>query len=209
MPTNAPAAPHLLVGLNNNGSADHTITVATGFGANTPLHDYTGHSGDVRTDGAGRATITIPRNNGGLGYVCYSRNGIGGGFDPPGHDVTQVYEGAADLDIKPADNTGFVNVCRIYVDAGKAIKGASTSTPPAGPPRPRSRSKLDDPSGARVASKEFTKATPQGSALAATAGAKGFYTFRIRSSDTPAGNAKPSYRLSATYRAPLELKPGE
>ena len=64
---------HLLVALNNNGVEDHMVTVNTGFGANLMLHDYTGHSGDVRTDGSGKATIKIPKNNGGLGYVCYSR----------------------------------------------------------------------------------------------------------------------------------------
>ena len=64
---------HLLVGLNNNGNIAHQITVDTGFGANVTLHDYTGHSGDVQTDGNGQVTITIPKNTNGLGYVCYSR----------------------------------------------------------------------------------------------------------------------------------------
>src|ERR1043165_8415440 len=81
---------HLLVGLNNNEMVPHTITVDTGFGQNAILHDYTGHSRDVRTDERGRVTITIPRNNGGLGYVCYSRAGIGGDFRTQGHSVTTV-----------------------------------------------------------------------------------------------------------------------
>ena len=66
---------HLLVALNNNGVEDHMVTVNTGFGANMMLHDYTGHSGEVLTDGSGNATIKIPKNNGGLGYVCYSARG--------------------------------------------------------------------------------------------------------------------------------------
>ena len=98
----------------------HTITVDTGFGANVKLHDYTGHSGDVQTDGNGRVTITIPKNTNGFGYVCYSRAGIGGPFEVAGQDVTQDYEGAQDLDIKPADNTTFVQVCRVFVAAGQA-----------------------------------------------------------------------------------------
>jgi alpha-amylase len=200
---------HLLVGLNNNGIAAHTITVDTGFGANTTLHDYTGHSGDVRTDGAGRATITIPKNNGGAGYVCYSRAGISGGFDHAGHDVTQDYEGADDLDIKPADNTAFVNVCRIYVAAGQAIKGALKFNTTDWTAATTITLELDDLSGAMISSHEFTRDTPQGTTLLAKAGPPGFYTFRIRSTNTPPGNAKPSYTLSATYRAPLVLKPGE
>src|SRR6266436_2374845 len=66
------AGAHLLVGLNNDPNVARTITVFTGFGANVGLHDYTGHGGDVRTDGSGKVTITIPRNVNGLGYVCYS-----------------------------------------------------------------------------------------------------------------------------------------
>ena len=76
---------------------------------NSPaLHDYTGHAGDVQTDGNGRATIIIPKNANGFGYVCYSRTDIGGGFEVTSLSVTQEYEGAQDLDIKPADNTATV-----------------------------------------------------------------------------------------------------
>ncbi len=56
-------------------------------------------------------------------YVCYSRTGIGGGFEVTSLSVTQEYEGAQDLDIKPADNTATVQVCRLWVDAGKPITG--------------------------------------------------------------------------------------
>ncbi|MFX8024251.1 alpha-amylase domain-containing protein, partial [Acinetobacter baumannii] len=81
------------------------------------LHDYSGHSGDVRTDRNGRVTITIPRNEGGRGYVCYSRAGIVGDFEIRGHGVTQDYEGAPDLDIQPAVNSRYVQVCRVWVEA--------------------------------------------------------------------------------------------
>jgi len=68
-------APNLLVGLNNDPNNAKTITVATAFGSNVSLHDYTGHSPDVVTDGSGSVTITIPRNQNGASYVCYSRQG--------------------------------------------------------------------------------------------------------------------------------------
>ena len=73
---------------------------------------------------AGRVTITIPRNDGGRGYVCYSRAGIGGDFAIQGHSVTQDYEGAPDLDIKPADSTQFVQVCRVWAAQGKPIRAS-------------------------------------------------------------------------------------
>jgi hypothetical protein len=41
------------------------------------------------TSGQGTARITVPRNDDGRGYVCYSRNGIDGGFAVTTHAVTQ------------------------------------------------------------------------------------------------------------------------
>jgi len=201
---------HLLVGLNNNGNIAQTIPVDTGFGANVTLHDYTGHSGDVQTDGTGRVTITIPKNTNGLGYVCYSRAGIGGPFQVVGQDVTQQYEGSQDLDIKPADNTTFVPVCRVFVAAGRPIKGAldyfdTTNWTDA----TSIQLELDDPNGAKLAAGDFVRNTPQGQSISAPAGPTGFYTFRIRSANTPSQNAKPSYKLSVTYRAPQVLDPGQ
>lgn len=200
---------HLLVGLNNNGIADRTITVDTGFGGNTRLHDYTGHGGDVQTDGNGRVTITIPKDAGGFGYVCYSREGIDGAFDVAGLDVTQDYEGAQDLDIKPADNAAAVRVCRVFVAQGRPIKGALyfdiahwTSTT-------NITLELDGPDGSQVASRQYFQTTLQGDALSAQAAGTGFYTFRIRSSSIPPDNLKPSYKLSVTYRAPQTLNPGQ
>jgi alpha-amylase len=198
---------HLLVGLNNNGDVAHTITVATGFGANAPLHDYTGHAGDVRTDGSGKATITIPRNTNGLGYVCYSRPGIGPAATAAGHAVTQDYEGAQDLDIKPADNTALVDVCRVYVAAGQPIRGSLGFDTSHWTDTTRITLELDGPGGAAIATHEYSRTTPQGEALTASAASTGFHTFRIRSSGTPAENLKPSYKLSVTYRAPETIEP--
>jgi alpha-amylase len=200
---------HLLVGLNNNGVADRTITVDTGFGGNVRLHDYTGHAGDVQTDGSGRVTITIPKNAGGLGYVCYSREGIGGAFAVDGVDVTQDYEGAQDLDIKPADNTAFVRVCRVFVAQGRPIRGALRFDTAHWTAASTITLELDGPDGSRLATRQYTSTTIQGDALTAQAGATGFHTFRIRSSGTPAENLKPPYKLSVTYRAPQTLAPGQ
>jgi hypothetical protein len=54
------------VALNNDPNGPHSIQVATGFGANVHLKDYTGHGGDVFTDGGGGATIQVPANLNGL-----------------------------------------------------------------------------------------------------------------------------------------------
>ena len=196
--------PHLLVGLNNDGIAERTITVDTGFGANVELHDYAGHAGDIRTDGQARATLTIPKNTGGFGYVCYSRAGIGGGFAVQGQNITQDYEGAADLDIPPADNSQFVQVCRIWVAQGKTISGSLHFDTKAWKQNTQILLELADPDNTRIGNRTYSLATGQGQRLDATAAKTGWHTFRIRSADTPDANVKPAYKLTVTYHAPQQ-----
>src|SRR5208283_2566823 len=63
---------------------------------------------------SGRATITIPRNTNGGGYVCYSRPNVVGAFAVRSQRVTQMFEGASDLDIKPAMAGQAVQVGRVF-----------------------------------------------------------------------------------------------
>jgi len=198
---------HLLAGLNADTANPHTITCATGFGANVSLHDYTGHSGDVTTDGSGNVTITIPKNTAGAGYVCYSRQGISGSFTPTQGSTKQEYAGAQDLDIKPADNTAYVTAGQIEVSSGKSISGALYWDATAWTSSTNIVLQLYGPTGALVTSKTYTTATAQGAALTATASATGMYTFQIRSNSTPSTNLKPSYWLDATYTAPQTIIP--
>jgi alpha-amylase len=195
--------PNLLVGLNDNGVSSRTITVQTNFGANVRLNDYTGHAGPVWTDGNGRVTITIPANTGaGLGYVAYSRDGAGGTFATPHLAVTQEFAGADDLDIKPADNTEFVQVARIWVQAGKNLSTqlywnqtdwtADTSI----------ALEIFGPNNARIAGRSYTTASGQGATLSTLPMRTGWHTFRIRSYNTPSTNPRPAYWLKATYTAP-------
>ena len=112
-------SPNLLVGLNNDPSNSwKTVTVQTGFGPNVQLHDYSGHAGDMWTDGQGKVTIGIPPNHNGLGYVCYSRAGIVKPNAVPRFAATQVFEGAPDLDIGPANGGHSTRIGRIWCDAG-------------------------------------------------------------------------------------------
>jgi alpha-amylase len=114
--------PNLLVGLNNDMSNSwKTVTVATAFGANTQLHDYSGHAGDVWTDWQGNATIGIPPNNNGAGYVCYSRTNLSRPNPFQRLACTQDFEGAADLDIGPAVGGQTLRIGRIWCDAGFPI----------------------------------------------------------------------------------------
>jgi len=189
---------HLLVGLNDNQISDLTVTVQTGFGANVQLHDYTGHGPDVWTDGNGRVTITVPRN----GYVAYSKTGITGGFATVEKSVTQEFAGAMDLDIKPADNTSLVTVGRIYARSGKPITTELYYDTADWTSSTRIYVELVGPDGTRKAYKDYYASTGQGASFSHTPSSTGWYTYNIRSYNTPPGNDKPKYWLKTTYTAP-------
>ncbi|HEY0073897.1 MAG TPA: alpha-amylase domain-containing protein [Abditibacteriaceae bacterium] len=194
--------PRLLVGLNDNGSSWQTITVATGFGANVKLHDYAGRSGDVWTDNNGNVTIGIPPNNGGTGYVCYSRDGQGGSFSPPTYSVTQEFAGASDLDIKPADNKETVTVGRVYAAAGTALKTAMYWDKTGWSNGTGIYLQAYAPNGTKLWHRVYYKSTPEAQPLVTTVKTTGWHTYRIRSFNTPTSNPKPAYWLQATYTAP-------
>jgi alpha-amylase len=194
----------LLVGLNNNSIAPRSITVDTGFGPNVALHDYTGHAGDIQTDGQGRASFTIPTNAGGFGYVCYSRAGISGAFPLNVQSVTQDYEGAADLDIKPAEDSSFLPVCRIWAAGGTAIQAALFFDTTSWTEATQLLLELDDPDGNAIASHSYAQTTPQGEAMVANAPRTGWHTFRLRAANPSSDEPRLPFRLRVNYQAPQE-----
>jgi alpha-amylase len=113
--------PGLLVALNNDQYNAATRTVATNFGANVQLHDYTGKHGDIWTNGAGQATFTIPRNENGQSYLCFSRTGYTQAFALNRRTTSQTFFGAADLDTPPAENGHSVQAGRFWCAQGSAI----------------------------------------------------------------------------------------
>lgn len=194
---------HLLTALNNDQHNARTITVQTGFGAHVKLHDYVGHSPDIVTDQNGHATLTVPRNVNGLGYVCYSRAGIDAKIDVGRHPANQVIFGSHDLDILPADNTRFVDAGRIWCEEDSSItikvrfdasdwtdntfltvRVIGTSNP-----------------GRPLATKTY-HLNQQGDTLTLAAQAVGWYIVQVRTEDTPSTNPQPSYTLEITYQAP-------
>lgn len=194
--------PRLLVGLNDNGNSWRTVTVSTGFGGNVQLHDYTGHAGDVWTDGNGYATIGIPPNNGGTGYVCYSRAGQTGSFSPPTYSVTQEFAGAMDLDIKPADNKTTVTVGRVYAAAGSAVKTNLYCDKTSWFNGTGVYLQAYGPDGAKLWHRVFYKNSSEGTPIVTTAKTTGWHSYTIRSFNTPTSNLKPPYWLQVTYTAP-------
>lgn len=172
--------PNLLVGLNNDPANNwKTVTVQTGFGSNVQLHDYSGHAGDVWTDGQGRATIGLPPNHNGLGYVCYSRAGIGRPIAVQRRVTTQIFEGAEDLDIDPAVGGKSVLIGRVWCDAGFPVE-------------------LHKVEGAAELS--FSVQSPSGRAVSLDGGRghakeRGWYILHVASS----GSGARPYKLAVSY----------
>jgi len=172
--------PNLLVGLNNDtANAWKTVTVQTGFGPNVQLHDYSGHSGDLWTDGQGNATIGIPPNVNGTGYVCYSRARLDKPNQVPRQATTQVFEGAPDLDIGPALAGEETIIGRIWCDRGFPV---SLQPKPASPHLVFS---LTDPAGHAVALQGGKGQIEK----------RGWHTVRVNSSAT----APTPFQLAVTY----------
>ncbi len=194
--------PHLLVGLNNDPGGPRTIAVATGFGPNVALHDYTGHAGNVTTDGNGNVTITIPKNENGLGYVCYSVDGQGGGFEIVSQAVTQDFEGAVDLDILPALNGKPVGAGRVWCAANSPLHARLKPDTTGWSSATAVLLEMVAPNGTVLARESLTLQTTAGTTLQATTRVEGFHALRLTASHTPAANANPAYTLSVTYTAP-------
>jgi alpha-amylase len=193
---------HLLVGLNKDPGTARTIRVQTGFPPHTQLQDFSGHAGAVTTDGTSMVTLAIPPNANGAGYVCYSRPAHMGAFSADAIATTQDYEGASDLDIKPAAENTPVTVCRVFVEAGTEIAGELFFDNSRWTKNTTIQLQLLEEGGALAAKRVYTSATPQGTPLSFKATQKGFHSFVIQSANTPAQNQAPSYRLRTNYTAP-------
>jgi len=166
---------HVLVGLNKDAQTTRTITVQTGFPPHTHLQDFAEHAGQVTTDAHSAVTITVPRNADGKGYVCYARPAHVGAF--PAHTIatTQEYEGASDLDIKPAVENDRVRVCRVFAQANTTIHARFFFDGSHWTPTTAIHLEIEDPEGKQIAGHTFERGTAQGSPVQVEVHHKGFY----------------------------------
>jgi alpha-amylase len=196
---------HLLVGLNKDAGFERTIHVQTGFPPHTVLKDFTGHAPQVTTDGGSAVTITIPKSGNGLGYVCYARPAQVEPFPAKAIATTQDYEGAADLDIKPAVENQRLLVSRIFVAANTTIEAQFFFDAANWTAATTIQLDLEDPGGAKVDSTAFHQSTAQGSGFRFQARKPGFHSFFVQAANTSAQNRQPSYRLRVIYTAPQTM----
>jgi alpha-amylase len=113
----------LLTALNFNTLVARTVTVATSFGANRWLHDYTGKHSDIWTDGNGNATFTIPSNaySRGESFLCFAPGGVSGPVAVKSRMTTQVFSGDSSLDVLPVVTGDYVLPQRLRVAANSTM----------------------------------------------------------------------------------------
>ncbi len=198
--------PHLLVALNNDPQSSHRITVATGFGPRVLLHDYSGHAETAFTDENGWVTINIPPNNNGNGFACYSRDGLGGSFSVESQTVRQDFEGAPDLDILPAVCGKTVKVGRIWSGASRPITASLSADCTDWTHSTAIQLELLSPLGDLLKTFKFSLGSSSNDALEATSAVAGFHTLQLTTSNAPATNLNPTFKLSVTYQADLHFE---
>jgi alpha-amylase len=187
--------PGLLVALNNDQWTSATRTVQTSFGSNTQLHDYTGKHGDVWTDGQGRATFTVPRNENGRSYLCFSRVGYGQGFALNRRSTTQTHFGAVDLDTGPAENARRVQAARIWCQGGSEVQAELQGDTTGWSDQAEIVLDLGDANGKVLASQ--TRSTKSIARLRAVSNQSGWLTLDVTGRGLPAAGA--AYELTVTY----------
>jgi alpha-amylase len=192
-------APGLLTAISTDTWNARNVTCQTAFGANTQLHEYTGKHGDVRTDGDGRVTFTIPSNAFGRGqsYLCFSRAGQDRALALEKRVTQQTFFGAADLDIPPIPVSGTARAGRLWCAAHEPLR--ATLHAPTAPPGVQLLLEVIGPTGSLLASRVFTGSS---GLLTATTAAKGFHELRVGAE----GLTGPvPYELDVSYTAPQEF----
>jgi alpha-amylase len=197
---------HLLVGLNKDAGNTRTITVQTGFGAGKELQNLTEDNAPrVKTDVRGQITITIPRNSGGKGYVCYGVPiNIGAPFKSTPVATTQVYEGAPDLDIKPAIAGEKIVVCRVFPKAGVPLSLKVDANTAHWTNTTTVTVTVEDPSGTAVGAHVFNDHN-QGASFSLKPAKSDFHSIVIEAENTPQQNPTPAFSLAVSYTAPQTL----
>ena len=193
--------PGLLVGLNNDQWNSSDAHGANNFGPSVQLHEYTGKHGDMWTDGRGRATFTVPRNDNGQSYLCFSRVGYAQAFALQERTTTQTYFGAIDLDLSPAVNTARVRAARVWCRRGSEVQAELNADTKGWENGMQIDVDLSDTKGKVLASQPLTAKTA--ARLRTNADQSGWLALHVAGRGLAAAGA--AYELKVTYTGTQEL----
>ena len=187
----------LLVAVNFNTLSPRTVSHGTTFGPNRHLHDYSGHIGDVWTDGAGNVTYTIPSNaySGGQSFVLLAPAGVNSPFEKPTLAITHSFLGDPSLDVLPVKN-GMVNLPqRIHASKGTHIQARLDLNRNGVSESAGVQIEIISPSNSVVAS--ATTGIGATATASGTTDVDGWYTIRLIGSFLPPAGA--TFELDVTY----------
>ena len=116
--------------------------------------------------------------------------------------TTQDYEGAADLDIKPASDGQAVQACRVFADANTTLSLRLRADDTDWTPQTSMKLTVKAEDGTQIGSRVFDQKT-NGSSFSVHVAKKQFYSSVVEAANTPKPNT--SYQLRVTYTAPQSL----
>jgi hypothetical protein len=148
-------------------------------------------------------TVTIPRNDNGAGYVCYARPANLKAFSPSRRQTTQEFDGAPDLDIRPAANDKAVQVCRIFSESASKLQARLSFDATAWNQETIIRLEIQTQEGNQLLSHKFGKAD-SGSQIEVTTTNQGFYSILAQAQNAPTQTKTLSYNLAVSYSAPQQ-----
>jgi hypothetical protein len=129
---------------------------------------------------------------------------IGAPFTPKPIATTQVYEGARDLDIKPAIAGEKVQVCRVFPKAGTPMSLKLDADTAHWTNSTSVTVTINDPTGTVLGSHVFNN-NNRGASFSVQPTKPDFHSIVIEAENTPPQNEMPSYSLAVTYMAPQTL----
>ena len=194
---------HLLVGLNKDAGTTRTITVQTGFPPNQELQNLVDDAAPrVKTDAHSIVKITIPKNANGQGYACYGVPATVQKFDRRPIATTQDYEGATDLDIKPAIASQSIQVCRVFPDANTTLQCRLKADDANWTAQTSIKLSVNAEDGTLIGSHVFDQKA-NGTSFSVHIAKKQFHALVVEAANTPQPNT--SYQLRVSYTAPQVL----
>lgn len=163
---------------------------------------------DIQT-GAGKGALRLRHGLAEtLNHAPCSRTGIDGGFGPTSRSVTQVFQGADDLDILPALNSKTIQVARLWCAAHSAIEVRLEIERTGWLPDTRATLDLLGPDHQVLASATGTRDAAHGIVMHAATLQRGFHAIRLTAVGLPTANPRASYSLTARYTATQDLQLG-